>query len=198
MKIKIFCRCSFCLSWSCKELISTSVHAYYCRWDKMDALICEHWSVIQQGKHNHTMKDVHNMNSSCSRSVWEWKQSNRGGLQYVDRRSSKFLQMLTAPQVVQKLAEGARPCAPQPGPGHRLIKKNLPARGLTKFEKHWSTLFQQDYCSIITHLRLCLKGGLFPSNIHTETLYTFLFSPTCSCPSHLIILYLITPIFGEV
>jgi hypothetical protein len=24
------------------------------------------------------------------------------------------------------------------GPGPRLIKKNLPGRGLTKFEKHWS------------------------------------------------------------
>jgi hypothetical protein len=26
------------------------------------------------------------------------------------------------------------------GPGPRLIKKNLPGRGLTKVEKHWSKL----------------------------------------------------------
>ena len=29
------------------------------------------------------------------------------------------------------------------GPGPRLIKKNLPGRGLTKVEKHWSGRF---YC----------------------------------------------------
>jgi hypothetical protein len=49
------------------------------------------------------------------------------------------------------------------------------------------------------HLRLCLPSGLFPSCFPTKTLYEFLICPMrATCPTHLILLDLITPIaFGE-
>ena len=38
------------------------------------------------------------------------------------------------------------------GPGRRLIKKNLPGRGLRKVEKHWSrfltTVFREQSCTM--------------------------------------------------
>jgi hypothetical protein len=47
-------------------------------------------------------------------------------------------------------------------------------------------------------LRLGLPSGLFPSGLPTKTLYTSLLSPICvTCPVHLILLYVITRIFGE-
>jgi hypothetical protein len=49
------------------------------------------------------------------------------------------------------------------------------------------------------HLRLGLPSGLFPSGFHTNSLYTFLFSPIrATCPAHLIILdFIILVILGE-
>ena len=42
-------------------------------------------------------------------------------------------------------------------------------------------------------LHLCLPSGLFPSGLHTKTLYTLLLSPIrATCPTYLILLELIT------
>ena len=84
--------------------------------------------------------------------------------------------------------ERAWPCAPQPPivPSHSHINP-----------VHTIQPIYQYYFNITPHLRLCLKGRLFPSHIPTETLFVFLFCPTSSCPSHIIIPYLITRIiFG--
>jgi len=37
------------------------------------------------------------------------------------------------------------------GPGPRLIKKNLPGRGLTKVEKHWYRLWYAPLCEEFLH-----------------------------------------------
>jgi hypothetical protein len=51
-----------------------------------------------------------------------------------------------------------------------------------------------------SHLRLGLSNGLFPSGCPTKTIYALFIYPTrTTCPSHLILHDLITPIiFGEV
>jgi len=45
------------------------------------------------------------------------------------------------------------------GPGTRLIKKNLPGRGLTKVEKHWSKTFRP-VCSLRMFIRNCPVNSL--------------------------------------
>jgi len=52
---------------------------------------------------------------------------------------------------------------------------------------------------LLSHLRLGLPGGLFPSGLPTKTLYTLLLSPiSAPCPSHLILFEFITRTFlGE-
>jgi len=55
------------------------------------------------------------------------------------------------------------------------------------------------HLNVISHLRLGLPSGLFPSGFSTKTLYTSLLSPIyVPCPAHPIPFYLITrTIFGE-
>ena len=55
------------------------------------------------------------------------------------------------------------------------------------------------YFNIISHLRLDLPTGLFPSGFHTTILYTTLLSPSirATCPAHLILFDMITRIIFD-
>jgi hypothetical protein len=56
----------------------------------------------------------------------------------------------------------------------------------------------KNHFNMVTHLRLGLPSGLFPSVFPTNILYVFLFSQICvTCPVHLIINLLILTIPGE-
>jgi len=60
------------------------------------------------------------------------------------------------------------------------------------------TNFLKIHLNVISHLRLGLPSGLFPSCFSTETLYVSLLSPMhATCPAHRSLLDFITPIIFD-
>ena len=102
-----------------------------------------------------------------------------------------FLEKLTGLQLVKKFPafHGTRKfITALTSVRHQCLSWASPIQSIYPHPTSWRSIL-----ILSTHLRLGLPSGLFPSGIHTKTLYNPLSSPICAtCPTHLIHLDFIT------